>query len=182
MKREPEIIIREAEAADAGALILYLNKVAGESENLGFGAGEFEKSEEDEARFLEDNQEASNCHFLLALIGDEIVGELGYTGGHRLRTRHTGEMGVTVLKEFWGQGIGSLLIDTLLAWAQGTRIVTKVDLLVRADNERAIQLYERKGFEREGRIRRSICIDGTYHDALAMGLLVLQNTFAFCEV
>lgn len=172
MKPEPEseIVIREAEAADAAALLVYLNEVAGESEYLGFGLGEFEKDEAEEARFLEEKRDAPNCLFLLALIDDEIVGELGYSGGYRQRTQHTGEMGVTVRKAHWGKGIASLLIDGLIAWAKGAAVVTKIDLLVRADNERAIQLYERKGFEREGRIRRSLCIRGVYHDALAMGL------------
>lgn len=165
-----EIIIREAEAADAPALLVYLNEVAGESEYLGFGGGEFEKDEEEEARFLEEKKESPNSLFLLALINDEIVGELGYSGGHRQRTQHTGEMGVTVRKEHWGQGIASMLIDALIFWAERAAVVTKIDLLVRADNERAIRLYERKGFEREGRIRRSLCIRDTYHDTLAMGL------------
>lgn len=168
--REPEVVIREAEPTDARELLVYLNEVAGETEYLGFGSGEFEKDEKDEARFLEEKKESPNSLFLLALIEEEIVGELGYSGGSRLRTQHTGEMGVTVRKEHWGKGIASMLIDALIVWAERSAVVTKIDLLVRADNERAIRLYERKGFEREGRIRRTLRIRDAYHDALAMGL------------
>ncbi len=172
----PDVIIREAEAGDAPALLAYIDEIAGETEYLGFGRGEFDMTEEEEFKFLEEKREAPNSLFLLALIGEEIVGELGYSGGHRKRTRHTGELGITVRKRCWGMGIGSMLLDNLMVWARGTEIVTKLDLLVRTDNERAIQLYERKGFEREGRIRRAIRIDGRYHDALCMGL-ILDQTF-----
>jgi RimJ/RimL family protein N-acetyltransferase len=48
--------------------------------------------------------------------------------------------------------------------------VTKINLRVRSDNVRAIALYERKGFEREGLLRRGMRVDDVYYDLLAMGL------------
>ena len=60
--------------------------------------------------------------------------------------------------------------DALLDWATKTRIITKINLRVRTDNRRAIQLYESKGFALEGTIRREFLIDGKYYDHHWMGI------------
>lgn len=54
------------------------------------------------------------------------------------------------------------------AWARG---LTRIELSVRADNANAQALYKRLGFEPEGLRRRSVRVDGQYHDSLAMALL-----------
>jgi RimJ/RimL family protein N-acetyltransferase len=169
---EPEVIIREAEADDARSLLEYIEDTAAETDFLAFGPGEFSLTDEEEAEFLESCRKSPNEVYLMALIGDTIVGTLSFTGGHRPRNRHAGEFGMTVRKMFWGQGIGSLLLDSLIAWARGGGVVTKINLEVRADNERAINLYERKGFEREGRILNSLRHRGKFYDCLTMGLIL----------
>jgi RimJ/RimL family protein N-acetyltransferase len=77
---------------------------------------------------------------------------------------------MSVRKEYWGLGIGSLMLDTLIDWARATQIVTKVNLRVRTDNQRAIQLYRNKGFVIEGTIRREIRLNDQYFDTYWMGL------------
>ena len=77
---------------------------------------------------------------------------------------------MSVRKRYWGLGIGSLMLDTLIDWAKGTQIVKKINLRVRTDNERAIALYERKGFVIEGTIRKQVFLDGTYFDHYWMGM------------
>ena len=49
-------------------------------------------------------------------------------------------------------------------------IVKKINLRVRSDNERAIQLYKHKGFIIEGTIRKEIILNGNYYDHHWMGL------------
>jgi ribosomal protein S18 acetylase RimI-like enzyme len=48
------------------------------------------------------------------------------------------------------QGIGRLLVKTVLGWARRRNVQTVV-LLVTSNNESAIQFYERLGFSRTGR-------------------------------
>lgn len=170
---EPEVTVREAEAADAPALLNYIEEVAAETDFLTFGAGEFSLTHEEETEFLENCRASTNEIYLIAWIGDAIAGTLSFSGGNRRRTRHTGEFGMTVRRRFWEQGIGSLLLDTLIAWARSGGVVTKINLQVRADNERAIGLYEQKGFEREGRILNAIRLGGISHDSLCMGLIIV---------
>ena len=62
------------------------------------------------------------------------------------------------------------MLDTLIDWARDTEIVKKINLRVRTDNQRAIALYERKGFIREGTIRKEVFLDSHYLDHHWMGL------------
>ncbi len=84
----------------------------------------------------------------MGLVDGAIVSTLSFSAGSRPRLRHSGEFGMSVRKAYWGLGTGSLMLDTLLDWARGTGIVTKINLRVRTDNQRAIALYRRKGFVR----------------------------------
>ena len=108
----------------------------------------------------------------MALLENEIVGTLHFAAGRRPQVRHSGEFGMSVSQRYWGRGIGSLLLDTLLEWAKQTRFVAKINLRVRTDNQRAVALYERKGFVKEGTLTKEMVIDGQYYDLYAMGLSV----------
>lgn len=162
--------IREATPEDAHALLEYVEDISGESDFLSFGPGEFELTEAEEAEFLGRYRDADNQLYLVGLIDDELVSALTFSGGRRPRLRHSGEFGMSVRKQVWGLGIGSLMLDALIAWARETRIVEKINLRVRTDNRRAISLYQRKGFVIEGTIRKEVFLNGQYFDYHWMGL------------
>jgi RimJ/RimL family protein N-acetyltransferase len=164
------LLIREAAVQDAAALLNYIHAIAGESDFLSFGPGEFDIPIDREVEVLQRFHETENQLYLVGLLDDQIVSTLSFVGGHRPRIQHTGEFGVSVRKAHWGLGIGSRLLDALLDWARATRIVTKLNLRVRTDNARAVALYLRKGFVLEGTIRAAIYIDGVYYDHHCMGL------------
>lgn len=164
------LLIREAAAKDAGALLEYVHGIAGESDFLSFGPGEFELTESEEEAFLARCLATDNLLYIIGLMDGAIVAGLHFEAGKRPRVRHAGEFGMSVSKRHWGLGIGSLMLDALIDWARGTGIVTKINLRVRTDNLRAIQLYKRKGFVIEGTIRREMLLDGTYYDHHLMGL------------
>jgi RimJ/RimL family protein N-acetyltransferase len=163
-------VIREAVADDAAAVKEYIERVSGQSDFLSFGAGEFEMGEAEEREFLGKCQAAPNELYILGQLDETIVSTLNFNAGHRPRTRHTGEFGVTVEESFWGLGIGSLMIDAMIRWARQTGLVKKINLRVRTDNPRAIALYQRKGFVHEGTIRREIILDGQFFDNHWMGM------------
>lgn len=172
LKNGSVLVIREAAVADAGALLEYVDGVSGESDFLSFGPGEFGLEEAEEAEYLGRCLATDNQLYLLGLIEGEIVAGLHFEAGKRPRVRHAGEFGMSVSKQHWGLGIGSLLLDALIDWARGTGIVTKINLRVRTDNRRAMLLYERKGFVFEGTIRKEMHLNGKYYDHHIMGLEV----------
>ncbi|KXK55526.1 MAG: putative acetyltransferase YhhY [Chlorobi bacterium OLB7] len=166
------LLIREAVPEDAAAVLEYVNTVSGETDFLGFGGGEFELTEAEEAEVFRRFHDADNQLYLVGLIGETVVAIINFSGGKRKRVRHCGEFGMSVRKAYWGLGIGGAMLDSLVAWADESGVVTKINLRVRADNERAIRLYNRKGFIHEGTLRNDVQIDGAYHHSHIMGLII----------
>jgi predicted N-acetyltransferase YhbS len=107
------VLIREAAADDAPDLSEYLNRVGGESDFLTFGADEFELSEAKAADFLRRCREDAGQVYFVAEVGGAIVGTLHFASGRRKRMSHGGEFGMSVGREHWGQGIGSMLLAGL---------------------------------------------------------------------
>lgn len=163
------ILLREATGKDASALLTYVKSISGETDFLSFGPGEFEFTEAKEKDLIRKYRESETQLYLVGLIENQIVSTLTFSAGHRPRTRHCGEFGISVQKEHWGHGIGSLMLDTLIEWVTKKEL-KKLNLRVRTDNQRAIALYKRKGFLIEGSISRAIRIDGEYYDHYWMGL------------
>jgi RimJ/RimL family protein N-acetyltransferase len=164
--------LRRAEPDDAAAILAYLRRVGGETVNLSFGSEGPGISEAEEREYLTRVAASDNSLAVAALAGDEIVGTLTFDGGRRPRLRHAGEVGISVLQAYAGQGLGKALMEYLIAWAEQSGVVRKINLKVRVDNEPAIRLYERLGWVREGRTTRDTLIDGEFNDCLLMGRAV----------
>ncbi len=167
-----KVIIRKVNKSDAKALVEYVNIIAGQSDFLTFGVGEFDVSIEEEEKIIENSLKKDNKLFIIAEYKGEIIGNLNFSGGSRQRTVHTGEFGISVLRAYWGNKIGEELINYLINWSKKTGIIRKINLRVRTDNERAICLYRKLGFVEEGILKRDFLIDDNFYDSLMMGLLI----------
>jgi RimJ/RimL family protein N-acetyltransferase len=171
-RRGRHVEIRDAEPSDAAALLAYFKRIGGETPHLTFGDEGVPLTEAEERAHIERIRGTDNTLFIVAESDGEIVGHLTFTGGTKPRTRHAGELGISIIRPFWGEGIGEMLIRSLIAWATAGGIVRKINLRVRGDNTRAIALYERLGFITEGRETRTVCIDGAFHDGFNMGMVI----------
>ena len=68
----------------------------------------------------------------------------------RRKVAHRARFGISILKEYWGMGIGRALMDASVDCARQAGYA-QLELEVVADNERAVSLYRRAGFEEYGR-------------------------------
>lgn len=84
---------------------------------------------------------------------------------------HAGRLGIWLLPEVRGQGLGARLLAAAIEKAR-QKGITRVELTVRVDNLNAKALYERFGFVVEGLQRNSTRVAGEYADAWAMALLL----------
>ncbi len=172
LRNGESLVLREAKKEDAARLIKYYNEVAGETDFLSFGAGEFNKSLEEEEKIIEDYKNAPNRIFLLAELQNELAGAITLDANMKTRHKHVGEFGIVVPKQHWGKGIGRILMDNMLEWSRQTGILRKIVLKVSINNHLAIDWYKKYGFETEGRIRRDSYLNGQFFDTLIMGLLI----------
>jgi RimJ/RimL family protein N-acetyltransferase len=123
--------------------------------------------------FVMNNIAARNPQ-LVALDKDEVVGWCDVRRDHWPAHAHCGTLGMGLLPEFRGKGLGRRLMEAALAAAHDEGFV-RVELTAHADNLRAIALYEKLGFQREGVTRDSVCIDGRLIDSVVMARIDLEN-------
>lgn len=169
-KNNKQLMIRDAQSTDAEQMFHLFNQVAKETDFLPFGEGEFGKLIADIKNHIESCTNKDNAIYIVAEIDQKIVGYLSFEGGWRPRSRHTGEFGIAILQEYWGFGIGTYLIQHLIHWAKQSNVIKKINLTVICDNTSAVKLYEKLGFNIEGKVTRSSLIDGVYQDLYWMGL------------
>lgn len=165
-----EMTLRSATPQDAEQLLVYLDQVAGESENITFGPGEFGLSIEEERQALQQVAALPTSLYIIAEINGEIAGTVNFSVGKRPRLKHAGEFGMTIAQQYWNRGIGNHLLTYLITWAEQTGTIRKINLRVRVDNLPAIHLYEKHGFVQEGRVTREFYLHGKFIDAFLMGL------------
>lgn len=164
-----KVEIREACGADAEKMILYNKNVGSETDFLSFDGDTFDIGEKKEARFLERFRSSKRDLMLVALDGDMIVANASIEGDRRERYSHRAELSITVLKEYWGKGIGSSLMRKLVEFSREASYKS-IYLDVRADNERAISLYRKFGFEKLGVYKDYFMIGKNFYDAEIMVL------------
>lgn len=111
--------------------------------------------------------------YVVAEDGDELAGHLMLDPMRMVRLAHVLRLTVVVYPNHQGQGLGKRLMQHGIRWAQQDPRFDKIELNVRATNERAIRLYQSLGFIEEGRLSKRIKIsDQQYLDDIAMALFV----------
>jgi putative acetyltransferase len=107
---------------------------------------------------------------IVAVLDRRIVGSADifqYKG----RRRHVGEVGMSVHDDFQRRGIGSALMAALIDVADNWLDLKRLELTVYVDNEAAIRLYQKFGFEVEGTRRGDTFRLGQYVDSFFMARL-----------
>jgi putative acetyltransferase len=80
------------------------------------------------------------------------------------------DLTIAVHPRIQGRGAGRLLFESLFAQAALlTPRITRIELVCRSGNVRALRLYESLGFEAEGRFKERVRLaDGTLEDDIPM--------------
>lgn len=160
-----EIVIRAVEPEDFAALRdIYAQPVA----MHGTLQMPFPSAETWRERVARQNDQR---HFLVACVGGRPVGNIGLMVEANPRRRHAASIGMGVHDDYAGRGIGRALLSAALDVADNWLNLTRIELSVYTDNERAIRLYHRAGFEVEGTLRNFAFRNGVLVDALTMARL-----------
>ena len=170
LKDGQKLILRKPELEDAEKMIEYLNTVGGESDNLLFGKGEFRLSLEQEIEYIKNMSNATNSLMLLGIIDNNIVSVAQISANNRKRIAHNSEIAISVKKEYWRKGIGSIMMGELISFAKEQGITKNISLGVKASNVKAINMYEKMGFVKVGMHKNFFNINGDFDDEILMDM------------
>lgn len=163
------LVIREATRLDAHAIARILKETA----DLGLVARSDEVDPAAISRQIEVARAAHNSLVIVAVIphgdDDTVIGLLTLEGAPLLRLHDVARLNMAVTPAHFGEGIGKELVQYAMERADQSGQIRKTELLVRANNVRALQLFEHLGFVEEGRLRARLRRDdGTYLDDVCM--------------
>lgn len=164
-----QVTVRQISQDDIESLHSSMDRVARERKYLGFTR--VAPIEETRKSLVEDMQRG--VIRLIAIDESKVVGWCHIRPDRWEGFTHAGWLGMGVLKEYRGQGIGSALLYQSLGEARN-RGLERVELSVFASNLTAIRLYEKFKFEVEGRKKKARKLDGRYEDIIVMALIFDQ--------
>ena len=166
-----ELLVRNAVASDARALRETTQRTHTQTDFLLSYPDEQSVDDEQEARSLEEAERSCNEVELVAIIDRRIVGSAGVSAVRsRRKVAHRARFGISILKEYWGMGIGRVLMEASIDCARQAGY-TQLELEVVVGNERAVSLYRRAGFEEYGRNPRGYrSADAGYQELVYMRL------------
>ena len=104
-----------------------------------------------ESEFLLKKTESENEIEILAEVDGIVAGLAGIEAvGSREKIRHRAEFGISVDRQFWNLGIGTALMNACTECARKAGY-EQIELNVVAENETAIAMYRKAGYEEYGR-------------------------------
>lgn len=151
LKNGMECFMRNGVYSDGEAVYENFNITHSETDFLLSYPEENSFDPEKEGLFLNQKTESPNEIEIIAFVNDKVVGTAGIEAvGTKYKVRHRAEFGISLLKDYWGMGIGRALMDACIECAKKAGYV-QLELDVVADNVRAISMYEKAGFVEYGR-------------------------------
>ena len=171
LKNGKEVCIRTPLPEDASKLLKYLDLI--------FQADRFFMTTDEESKEwrtiekqknrAQDSLQNDNKLLLITESDSNIVSMSDIECGQRNRNQHVGQMGISILPKYRGNGLGTAIIQTMIDWAAAHPVIEKLALGVWAENTPAFALYEKMEFIEEGRkVREVKYADGTYDDMVGM--------------
>lgn len=169
LKNGQKIILRSPDMFDAEQLLEHMRKTSKETEFMSRYPEEITVSVEAQARFLQMIEQDADNFMLAAYIDGRMVGNAGVTRVRdNIKYRHRATFGISLQEEVCGIGLGSIMMEEILEIVKGTSF-EQLELSVFGDNQRAIHLYEKMGFQKAGVLPRAYRLkNGSYHDEVQM--------------
>lgn len=126
----------------------------------------------DRARIERWTSDLTNRIILIARLEERIVGHLQIFRIPDERRKGVTELFIYIHQDFQNLGLGTTMMKKAIELAKD-RGFHRIGLTVVADNHRAIKVYEKVGFKKEGIARETFFGDDHhYHDEVEMGILL----------
>lgn len=160
--------IRMARPADAQNLLETVTTYIGDAEFIPKEPSEITLTAESTAQWISDFQNKKNSLLLIAEQNGRILGNIDLTAGHRKAMHHTAVVGMGLLSQCRGIGLGTALLHAAVTWAEQNDELSLLWLQVYTANKVAIRLYRNSGFVEAGIIPGYFRHDESVFDNLTM--------------
>lgn len=164
-----EIIIRYPKKDDLAVLLNYINILSQERTFMIFRGEKI--SEEDETKWLDDQLNAianKKAVLLLVFCDGQLIGNSGIRLKDKIE-KHIGVLGISIAKDFRGEGIGSRLMELVIEEAK--RELAELEIItlgVFSNNDLARKMYQKFGFVEYGSLPKGIKLENGYDDHIYM--------------
>lgn len=144
-------ILKNAEPEDAKDFLSYFELAHSETDFLTTYPDETEHDLIKVSERLNRAKSSLTDVEICAFVDGKLVGSAGNNLFHdRDKTKHRAEFGISIIKEYWGLGIGNELTKICIELAKKAGFL-QLELDVVADNTNALTLYQKYGFTEFGR-------------------------------
>lgn len=168
-KTNKDITVRYPEMNDLNELLDYINTLSDEKTFIRY-QGEHETLDSEKAyleKRLKDIEDKKSVN-LLVTCDNKIIG-ISDINMHDKTERHIGLFGISISKEFRGEGIGTLLMDLVLKEAEKELNGLEIIILeVFSSNSIARKIYLKMGFIEYGILPEGIFRDNSFEDTILM--------------
>jgi len=167
-KSAREIEIRMLDESEAQALIDLKLSYIKDSVSIPIEFDEYKNTETEERELIKKYNQSENSILLVATYNGELIGNIDLTGSERRKMHHTGMIGMGIKENWRNQGIGGLLLKSVMDWAREKSPLKIVWLDVYANNESGLALYKKMNFEISGVIKEFFKEGTQYLDKIQM--------------
>ena len=165
-----QVVVRKSEPADVAAV----TKIYQDEKVI---AGTLQLPMPSEAMWQKrlENLDQYTYSFV-AEVGQQLCGHLVFFVDSKPRRRHVASFGMGVLASVQGRGVGSALLAAAIDHADNWLNIQRIEMTVYTDNQAAIGLYKKFGFEIEGESKKYAFRNGQYVSAYHMARFRPENT------
>ncbi|WP_164470887.1 GNAT family N-acetyltransferase [Vaginisenegalia massiliensis] len=166
-----DLTLRVPDKGDAKAIIGLLKDVSQETPYLTMTQEAADISISQQAHLIELFEEVPTNIIIVAEVDDQIIGMANVATYGSSKQDHVAETGICLIKEYWGYGIGTHLMEEIIAFSKkvGLKVLS---LEVVCENQAAISLYEKFGFIKCGTLHKRLRDGYHYYDVYVMELIL----------
>lgn len=172
LKNGKTVTIREAVSDDADELIVAAKCYLRKSEYLLSYDEEFNPTRKEEIAWIKSHDNI-NSLLLVATYNKKIISTFNITGFHYRKMKHVATLGISMMSEWRGIGLGNALFECMIDWAKSKSHLELITLEVFSENTPAIHLYEKYGFVKDGeKVNYFKDKSGNYYNNIQMSLRI----------
>ncbi len=167
--------LRPARISDADQIVANISAVC--AERVYLHTDDFVPTDEWRDVLVNPVDEGKGRLLIVAEVDGQVVGHLRlFSAWYGTKSRHVGDVGLSIIKSWRERGIGKAMLEYALRWAPIAKF-EKLTATVFATNERAIRLFLSYNFTEEGHRSGQLVVERNYVDEILLGRFLRSNQY-----